>query len=93
MLMGLFWPKAGATAPKQDAVDGRLKKEAEQGKGRFINNEVEVGGYPVEDTMRAPELDQDRDGILNEWELENGLDPENPNDSMELSLMKVAIPI
>ena len=77
--------KAGATAPKQDAVDGRLKKEVEQGKGRFINNEAEVGGYPVEEIYRDETEDTDRDGLPDSWEEENGLDPENSEDSMEIN--------
>ncbi len=77
--------KAGATAPKQDAVDGRLKKEVEQGKGRFVNNEAEVGGYPVEEIHRDKTEDADRDGLPDSWEEANHLDPTNPEDSMEIT--------
>ncbi len=37
--------KAGATYPRRDAIDARIVAEAEQGLGRYINTENEVGGY------------------------------------------------
>lgn len=77
--------KAGATYPKQDAVDGRIKKEVKTGKGRFINLESEVGGYPVESELRPETFDTDSDGIPDEWELAVGLDPEDSTDSIMLA--------
>lgn len=39
-----------------------------------------VGGYPVYDSVVSDLEDKDKDGIPDEWELTNGLDPNNPDD-------------
>lgn len=78
--------KAGATYPRRDALDARIINEVENNEGRFVNRHEEVGGLPVSETISRPaDFDKDMDGIADEWELANGLDPTNPNDSKELS--------
>lgn len=71
--------KAGAVYPKRDAVDARLINEVKNGFGRFINTESEVGGYPEFNTTQAPQ-DTDHDGMPDNWEIANGLNPNDPND-------------
>ena len=71
--------KAGAVYPKRDAVDARLVNEIKYGLGRFINTEAEVGGYPELNTAQAPQ-DSDHDGMPDNWEISNGLNPNDPND-------------
>ncbi len=78
---------AGATYPKRDALDARIIDQVENDTGRFANVEAEVGGLPyVEETHRPADFDKDMDGIADEWEVENGLDPNNPKDSAFYSL-------
>ncbi|WP_228275618.1 Ig-like domain-containing protein [Gracilibacillus oryzae] len=71
--------RAGATLPKRDAVDARVVNDVRNGTGRIINNEWEVGGHP-EMKSTAPPEDTDHDGVPDEWEIENGLDPHNEED-------------
>lgn len=78
--------KAGAVYPKRDALDARIINEVKTGTGRFANTDKEVGGLPyLESEKRADDFDKDKDGIADEWELANGLDPTNPEDSKELA--------
>lgn len=76
--------KAGAILPKRDAVDARIINEIINGKGRFINNEAEVGGYPILKSATAP-IDTDQDGIPDVWEKANQLDPQNPEDGKRIT--------
>ncbi|MFS0778224.1 Ig-like domain-containing protein [Neobacillus sp. 3P2-tot-E-2] len=78
--------KAGATYPKRDALDARIINEVRNNLGRFVNRHEEVGGLPYNETISRPaDFDKDQDGIADDWELKNGLDPNNANDSRELS--------
>ncbi len=78
--------KAGATYPKRDALDARIINEVKDNLGRFVNRHEEVGGLPYTETISHPaDFDKDQDGIADDWELKNGLDPNNANDSRELS--------
>ncbi len=56
-------------------------KELEDGvtKG-FITNPAQVGGYP--DYNGKPYADADRDGLPDEWETANGLNPEDASDAL-----------
>jgi pectate lyase len=71
--------KAGAVYPKRDAVDARIVNEVRKGIGRFINNEREVGGYPELRSIEPP-LDTDNDGMPDDWEIKNGLNPKDSSD-------------
>jgi hypothetical protein len=78
--------KAGATYPKRDALDARIINEVKNNLGRFVNRHEEVGGLPYTETVSRPaDFDNDQDGIEDAWELNNGLNPNNANDSRELS--------
>jgi pectate lyase len=84
---------AGAILPIRDAVDLRIIKEVKgdipvtgdgsvgEDKG-IIDSQTAVGGWP-EYRMPATEnipVDTDHDGMPDEWEINAGLDPENPDD-------------
>lgn len=74
--------QCGATYPKRDALDSRIVNEVRENKGRFANRDEEVGGLPYNDEVHRDEgFDRDCDGIPDEWEEANGLDPNDPKDS------------
>jgi hypothetical protein len=68
---------AGAFYWNRDAVDARLITELLTQKGRIINSQNEVGGYPLLPTiMRTSDWDTDSDGMPNAWErIVPGLNP------------------
>jgi len=69
---------AGASLVR-DAVDARVIGEVESGKGSIIDSQNEVGGWP-EYRSYGKKQDIDGDGMPDQWEMENGLDPHNPED-------------
>ena len=75
--------KAGAIFPRRDAVDARLIQDIKNGTGRLINREFEVGGYPEMASAEAP-ADTDKDGMPDEWEIANGLNPNDPSDASKV---------
>ncbi|MBP9902091.1 MAG: SUMF1/EgtB/PvdO family nonheme iron enzyme [Verrucomicrobia bacterium] len=72
----------GATLPRRDAADARLMAEIRAGKGRIIDSQKEVGGWPELKSAPAP-ADTDSDGMPDEWERHFGLDPSNPTDGSQ----------
>ncbi|WP_394525887.1 pectinesterase family protein [Lacrimispora sp. JR3] len=72
--------KAGATYPRRDAIDARITYEVRNGKGKYINTEEEIGGYPALEEARAADFDRDQDGMEDGWELKHGLDPTDKED-------------
>ena len=75
---------AGATLPKRDPVDERIVEMVrtgtvtyEEGKG-IITDIAQVGGYP--EYRGEPYADADSDGMPDDWESSNGL---NPNDAAD----------
>jgi len=70
--------RSGASLVR-DAVDKRVISEVKNGTGSIIDHEHEVGGWPAYPTKDV-KLDTDLDGMPDEWEIENGLDPGNPSD-------------
>ena len=81
---------AGASL-KRDAVDIRVIDDVKNGTytahgssgdqySRFgiIDSPHDVGGWPVLNTEAAP-LDSDGDGMPDDWEIANNLDPDTPN--------------
>jgi hypothetical protein len=66
-------------ALKRDAVDLRLVEDYRLRRGRLIDSQEEVGSWPVLQAQSAPP-DRDRDGIPDDWERANGLDPNDPRD-------------
>lgn len=69
----------GASLPKRDAVDNRIVNDVKNRTGKIIKSQENVGGWPVLNSAPAP-ADTDRDGMPDEWERENGLDPNNADD-------------
>lgn len=69
----------GTTYTRRDAVDVRIVNDVVRGTGRIIDNPLHVGGWPeIESGTPCP--DADKDGMPDEWESENGLDPNDPTD-------------
>jgi len=68
----------------RDAIDHRIINEVitgtfTYGNGGIINSQDDVGGLPNLESLPAPQ-DSDQDGMPDEWEIENGLNPNNPED-------------
>jgi hypothetical protein len=79
---------AGASY-KRDAIDERIVEEARAGSSAsgknqngIIDSQKDVGGWPELKSAIAP-TDSDRDGMPDEWEKSNKL---NPNDASDASL-------
>jgi hypothetical protein len=73
----------GAILPRRDSVDARLIADVRNGTGRIINSQTEVGGVPPLASTPAP-VDSDHDGMPDDWEIEHGLDPNDPSDANEV---------
>ncbi|WP_238540597.1 pectinesterase family protein [Paenibacillus mucilaginosus] len=71
---------AGAILPRRDAVDARVVSEVVYGTGKHINSQKEVGGYLEFAQTVSTSADDDHDGMPNEWETANGLNPNEPSD-------------
>jgi len=72
--------EAGATLPRRDAIDARVVQEVEERGGGHINSVREIGGYLTFETVKSTITDNDHDGMPDDWELAQGLDPANPDD-------------
>jgi len=79
---------AGAVLPSRDAVDTRVVNETRGrtatgmgtfGKPGIIDLPAAVGGWPVYKTTAAP-ADADNDGMPDDWEKRNGLNPADAAD-------------
>ena len=87
--------KAGCSLAR-DEVDKRIVEEVRNGtftyKGSngsvngLIDTQSDVGGWPELNTADKP-LDTDYDGIPDEWETQFGLNPNDPNDAREVTLV------
>ena len=71
--------QAGATSPQRDAVDQRIVNDVRNATGSIIDSPDDVGGYPELAGGKSP-VDTDHDGMPDEWELNNGLDPKDASD-------------
>lgn len=75
--------QAGATQPARDTVDARIIEEVRSGTATYgdgiISSQSDVGGWPELKSTKAP-TDSDHDGMPDEWEVEMGLNPEDPSD-------------
>ncbi|MGI5818912.1 MAG: SUMF1/EgtB/PvdO family nonheme iron enzyme [Armatimonadota bacterium] len=69
----------GATLPVRDVIDDRIVREVRDGSGRIIDSQWEVGGF-AEYAAAEPPVDTDGDGMPDAWEIEHGLDPNDPAD-------------
>lgn len=84
---------AGASF-KRDAVDARIVKEVNDGSSPLgknhngiIDSQADVGGWPALKSETAP-ADSDKDGMPDEWEKRNKLNPGDPKDASACVLDK-----
>lgn len=85
---------SGAVLPRRDAVDERITKEIESGTVTYggaygplqgiIDTQEQVGGWP-QLFSAPPPVDSDHDGIPDQWEEEQGLDPQNQEDGKSIA--------
>jgi fibronectin type 3 domain-containing protein len=81
---------AGASF-KRDLIDERIVNEIKTGTYTFkgsktgqlgiIDSQKDVGGWPELKSLPAPK-DTDRDGMPDEWEIANGLNPNKSDDNL-----------
>lgn len=71
--------KSAGASHVRDAADRRIVEGVIQRTNRLINSQDDVGGWPALESAPAPK-DTDQDGMPDEWELKNGLNPNDPND-------------
>jgi hypothetical protein len=81
---------AGATLPKRDSTDIRVVYDVQHkiasgttgsfGKAGIIDSPAAVGGWATYNTLPAP-ADTDKDGIPDEWEVKNNLNPKDAADA------------
>ena len=79
----LVLARSGASL-RRDAVDQRLIANVRDRKGKVIDSQQEVGGWPVLQTSPAP-VDSDHDGIPDDWEKAQKLNPNDPSDGRAIS--------
>jgi pectate lyase len=72
--------KAGARVPYLDDVDARLIDDVRRGEGGMVDDPDDVGGWPSLPQGEA-QPDRDGDGMPDEWEDENGLDPDKDDSA------------
>ena len=85
---------AGASMVR-DPIDLRIVGEVRNGTATYggtygarlgiIDSEFAVGGFPALSTY-GQSKDYDNDGMPDEWEIQNGLDPKNYNDHKDYTL-------
>jgi hypothetical protein len=73
---------AGASRVR-DAVDERIVRQVRERRGRLIDSQAEVGGWPL---LRGGDAapDSDGDGLPDAWERAQGLDPADPRDGARI---------
>jgi len=64
----------------RDTVDLRHIADVRQRRGKLINSQSEVGGWPALQSKPAP-LDSDGDGMPDAWETGQGLNPRDVSDA------------
>jgi pectate lyase len=71
---------AGASRVR-DSVDARVVETVRSGTGRIIDSQNDVGGWP-ELAAGTPWRDGDRDGMPDDWERAQGLNPADASDGV-----------
>jgi len=69
----------GANLPRQDSIDQRIINEVIAGEGSIIDDPSEVGGW-INALGGTPYVDNDADGMSDNWETFHRLDPTNSLD-------------
>jgi hypothetical protein len=82
---------------KRDTLDERIIDNVKNRTGRFIDvqggfphgtdYELTVNAWPVLRSLSAP-VDKDKDGMPDEWEKKNGLNPNDASDAARFTLSK-----
>ena len=82
---------------KRDTLDARIISDVKNRKGNFIDvqggyphgtpYEQTVNAWPALKSVPAP-LDTDKDGIPDEWEKQNNLNPGDATDASQIKLHK-----
>ena len=93
----LVLKNAGAVFPARDTLDGRVINDVINRTGRIIDvqggyphgtaYEKTTAAWPTLKTLPAPN-DSDGDGMPDEWEIENGLNPNDAGDTAGYKLSK-----
>ena len=74
--------RAGAFWWDRDEIDRRVIEQVRTQTGKMINEIDDIGGFPtITPVHRPPDYDTDRDGMPDEWERKNGLDPSRPDNN------------
>ena len=76
-----------AGAPSRDAVDARIVRQAKRQTTRILDSPAQVGGIPAYRRGNPPP-DADGDGVPDEWERQNGSNPDaydDPNGDPDLN--------
>ncbi len=71
---------AGAIMPMRDAVDIRMVANVRNRSGQHIDSQSAVGSWPTYAAGSYPQ-DSDNDGMPDDWETANGLNPNNSGDA------------
>lgn len=74
----------GVTLPARDTIDAMLITQVKTNTGRFIDSQEELGGWPKYPAASAPR-DTDMDGIPDNWEKANKLNPKDGADSRKIA--------
>jgi hypothetical protein len=77
--------KAGCSF-QRDVIDTRIVNDVRNGTGSLINTQSQVGGWPELKSADKP-LDTDYDNIPDEWEIQFGLNPNDPTDARTTTLV------
>lgn len=81
---------AGVSFPVRDEIDARVVEETRTGTASFgatygggglgiIDSQTDVGGWPLLESTTPP-TDSDHDGMPDDWEVDNGLNPQDNED-------------
>jgi pectate lyase len=79
-VLALVLASVGASKPARDSVDARLIEHVRARKGKLIDSQTEVGGWP-ELKSTPPPADTDGDGMSDAWESGHGLNPRDAADA------------
>ncbi|MBN2181678.1 MAG: hypothetical protein JW715_07170 [Sedimentisphaerales bacterium] len=77
----LVLAEAGSSFPVRDEVDARIINDVICGIGDIIDDEDEVGAWPVLEST-APPADRDNDGMPDDWEIAFCLNPYDSGDAV-----------
>jgi hypothetical protein len=77
--------QVGANLSKRDAADARVIADVQNGTGKIVESQQEVGGWPEFASSTGAPVDSDNDGIPDEWELKHGLNPNDPKDAQAMA--------